>query len=444
MKTPNLLRRINPAAKPACGSRHQLTFKRLVALAMLAFGLTVADAATKYWGGAGVWTTASAWSLTSGGTLDQTWVANDDAVFDVANSTITGATTTFKSITANQNVTVTAGGTLDTAGTVATVTVASGMTLNTAGQALATTAGTGFIKSGAGTWISANGGAFPGGFVLNAGTIGIGGVNAMGVGALTINGGTISNSPGTTARALTGKYTSVTIGGDFAFEGAANLTFNSTNALGGVTRNITNNNTAASVVLNGPFVNGGLNLAGPGNWTIAPTFARTATATAGSSVITMADTTYLMVGQAISVTGASLTTGSVITSITPNTSITTSGTATNAVASAATTITGSAHSGGTTISGGLVRAGNDFAFGSGDITLNGGKLGTSTGVTITNNITLLADGDIANANNMTLSGVISGNQALTHSTTAALTLSGARHASAWRHQPARQRQARHG
>ena len=142
---------------------------------------------------------------------------------------------------------MTAGGTLATGGTVASVTVASGKTLNFQGQALSTAAGTGFIKNGAGTWSLANANAYLGGFTINAGTVGVGGVNAMGAGGtLAINGGTIS-STSTTARDLTGKYTGITLGGDFALGDAVNnglLTFTAPIALGAATRTITVNSAA--------------------------------------------------------------------------------------------------------------------------------------------------------------------------------------------------------
>jgi hypothetical protein len=109
----------------------------LMGLPLLGAFLSVpeANAGTKYWIGAGTWTDPNLWSLTSGGTYDQTWVNADDAVFDVASSTITGAgATTFNSITANQSVTLTAGGTLDPAGSPSIITVADTMSFDFGSQ----------------------------------------------------------------------------------------------------------------------------------------------------------------------------------------------------------------------------------------------------------------------------------------------------------------------
>ena len=207
---------------------------------VLCGGAPRAEAATKYWDGAGTWdyTTAN-WGTASGGPYTSLFVANDAAVFDVAASTITGGTVAFSAITANQNVTFTAGGTLATGGTMAPITVASGMTLNLAGQSISTAVGTGLSKSGDGTLALANGNAYPGGFTLNAGTITVGGVNAMGDGGtLTINGGVIQS---TATRLLVAKYdTGIVIGGNFGFAGSGVLQFNNNVSLGASTRVITN------------------------------------------------------------------------------------------------------------------------------------------------------------------------------------------------------------
>jgi autotransporter-associated beta strand protein len=76
----------------------------------------------------------------------------------------------------------------------------------------------------------------------------MGGINAMGSGALTINGGTIAANA---TRNVTARYTSVTIGGDFTIgavtanvtsgngSAAANITFADNMGLGAATRTIT-------------------------------------------------------------------------------------------------------------------------------------------------------------------------------------------------------------
>ncbi len=202
----------------------------------------------RFWKGTGTWTSANQWALTSGGTYNTLWVSNDIAVFDVATSTVTFVSTGVTGITANQNVTFTAAGTLTTNGTKIPISVASGMTLNLAGQSISTAAGTGIIKNGSGVLISSNGNAYPGGFTINAGTMVIGGVNALGSGGiLTINGGALTASS-SSARDLTGKYTGgINITNNFQFGDAVNVaagtggfTFTDLVSLGsGVARTIT-------------------------------------------------------------------------------------------------------------------------------------------------------------------------------------------------------------
>ncbi|CAN5487439.1 hypothetical protein BH09PLA1_BH09PLA1_24900 [soil metagenome] len=224
----------------------------LVAAASLIASSQVARAQTTYfWGGtaAEVWTATSGtrWGTVSGGPYATTWVSGSFAQFDLASSTITGATTQVGRITANGNVTVTPGGTIGTGGTVAQVIVASGFTLDMAGQSLSTTAGTGFIKNGGGTWITANGNSYAGGFTLNAGTIQVGGTNALGNGgALTINGGQIQTNSAT-ARNLSGKFAGgITVGGNFTFGGAGTITLSDNISIGSADRTI---NIASSVAL---------------------------------------------------------------------------------------------------------------------------------------------------------------------------------------------------
>ncbi len=206
---------------------------------------------TLYWGS----TSAASWTATTGtrwGTVEPTynttWVSGRPAVFNVVNSTITGATTAFSSITANENVTVTATGTLATGGTVANITVASGKTFNFGSQALSTAAGTGFNKLGTGTLIIGGGATYTGGFTLSDGTIQIGGTNSMGTGVLTINGGILCP---TTSTARTPAVSSIVVGGDFQFGDAVNvstgtgaLTFSNNVSLGSATRTITIGGTA--------------------------------------------------------------------------------------------------------------------------------------------------------------------------------------------------------
>ena len=242
---------------------------------------------------ANVWT-GSFWGTSAAGPFNGAWVSGANVVFVDNGGTalaLTGATTNFASITANESVNVTAGGTLGTNGTVATVTVATGKNLNFAGQALSTAAGTGFIKNGAGTWTLSNGNVYAGGFTLNAGTVAVGGVNAMGAGgALVIDGGTIRSS-NTTARDLSGKYAGgITMGGDFTLGDVTNngaLTFTNSVALGSATRTITANSGATFGGVISGAANVGLTKAGAGTLTLsgANTYDGVTTISAGTLAI---------------------------------------------------------------------------------------------------------------------------------------------------------------
>ena len=295
-------------------------------LAISAISVSPVSAASLYWktSTASGWTSAS-WATAPGGTYDQAWVSGSDVVFEDnlgTALTITGATTQFASITANENVTLTASGTLGTGGTVAIVNVAAGKTLDFAGQAVSTAAGTGFIKNGPGTWNLA-GGTYTGGFTLNAGTVGVGGVNALGGGTggtLKLNGGTLrSNSA--TARDMTNKYTGgITIGGDVTLGDAINnglLTFTNNTELGGATRTLTVN---SSVILNGVISGGvgvGIIKAGPGVLTLGGTNTYVGTTTISNGVLSIANTAsipgFSTNGSYSVASGAALAVGNAVT-----------------------------------------------------------------------------------------------------------------------------------
>ena len=245
----------------------KITLLKSMLLAIVIAWSGNSSAGTKYFGGTGTWT-GSVWSTTNGSPYTTAWVSNDAAIFNVANSTVTFASTGVTGITANENVTLTAAGTMTTNGTAMTINVASGKTFNLAGQGISTAAGTGIIKSGAGTLISSNGNLYPGGFTLNAGTMQVGGTNALGSpGTLTINGG-ILTANSSTARDFTGKFNTggIIIGGNFQFGDAVNvaagtgsLTFSNNVDLGGATRTITIGGTG-TYSLGGIISNGGLTI----------------------------------------------------------------------------------------------------------------------------------------------------------------------------------------
>jgi fibronectin-binding autotransporter adhesin len=259
----------------------QHPFVAVFAASAAVISTSSAAAVPLYWktSTAAAWDSAT-WGTASGGPYNQAWVAGADVVFEDnlgTALTIAGpaAATYVTSITANENVTLapTTANALGTNGATATVDVAAGKTLAFGNQTLATAAGTGFIKNGAGTW-SLNGSAFTGGFTLNAGTVALGGANAMGAGGtLTINGGTIRSTDGG-ARDLTGKYTSITLGGDVALGSDTStgpLTFSNSTDLGNATRTLAVNSlvTHTGAITGG--VGAGLTKTGPGVLTLGGT-----------------------------------------------------------------------------------------------------------------------------------------------------------------------------
>jgi autotransporter-associated beta strand protein len=140
-----------------------------------------------------------------------------------------GATVFVGNVSVASGVTVnfaSTGSTFSTNGNVRTFDIASGGLFNFNSQNIST--GTlGFIKSGGGTLYISSGSAYTGGFTLDAGTMVIGGVNALGSGGtLSFNGGTLCAS---STKDLSSKFTSITVGGNVQFgEVAANAPFAST------------------------------------------------------------------------------------------------------------------------------------------------------------------------------------------------------------------------
>lgn len=233
-------------------------------LSLLALGMgDQVRAANNFFAGDGSAFTASKWGP-DGGPFTATFASGTVASFNVVNGTGTGSGgITVSGISATENYTHSSGsGTLSTGGTVATVTVSSGKTMDlSSGVAISTTAGTGLIKQGGGVFAT-SGGNFTGGFTLNAGTIILRGVSAMGGGgALTLNGGIVAANA---TRDLTGKYTGgITIGGDVQFgdtaglaSSSANLTFSDGMGLGSANRTLTLGG-SGTMTLGGVIANSG-------------------------------------------------------------------------------------------------------------------------------------------------------------------------------------------
>jgi len=283
--------------KPRILSAVRLSFPLASAIAaLLAVSAKTTAQTNNYFGTTGT-LSGNVWSTNPAGPYTSALNTTGGAIINFGNTTtaITGATITVAGINATANATVTtAAGTISNLSNgVVPISVASGITMNFGSQAFTTSATAGYIKNGAGT-LTLAGGTYAGGFTLNAGTVAVGGVNAMGSGGLlTINGGTI-RSNGTTARDLTGKYANggIVIGGDFTLGDATNngaLTFTNSVGLGAATRTITVNSgvTFGGIGVISGAANVGLTKAGAGTLTLngTNTFDGVLTISAGTLAI---------------------------------------------------------------------------------------------------------------------------------------------------------------
>ena len=260
-----------------------------------------ARAADQYFQGTGQALNSSNWGP-DGGPYTSAFTSGNVAHFNVANGTGSGSISiTVSSIIATENFTNSStSGTLATGGTVAAIDVSAGKLLNFGGSsAVSTAAGTGVTKNGSGA-LSFTGSAFAGGFTLNAGTMILRGSNSMGNGALTLNGGIVAANGN---QDLSGKFTSITIGGDVQFNDNAfaledvssNLTFSNSVGLGGANRTLTlggSGNVAFGGVISNTGSNGvtfAANVNGTGRFDItnaANTFSGPLTITGGEARFT--------------------------------------------------------------------------------------------------------------------------------------------------------------
>jgi autotransporter-associated beta strand protein len=221
--------------------------------ALLASGASANAQTQNYFGTTGT-LSGNVWSTNLAGPYTSALDSTGGAIINFGNAapSITGASIIVAGINATANATFSAvGGTISNEGdAVIPIDVATGTTLDFSTQSFTSSATAGYTKTGAGV-VALAGNTYGGGFTLNAGTIILRGINAMGAGGtLTINGGTIA---GNATRDLSGKYAGgIAIGGDFTFGATtglavsnANLTFNNNVNLGAATRMITIGGTGA-------------------------------------------------------------------------------------------------------------------------------------------------------------------------------------------------------
>ena len=205
----------------------------------------------------GFWNTSRWNNSADASPYTSAWTANNAASFAAGTYTFTGAnssgTVNIGNVTLASGATVTfsgASGSWGTGGVIRTLDIGVGSVLNLGSQAFSTASGTGFIKSGAGV-LALAGAAYPAGFTLNAGTVIMNGVDAMGASTtspLTLNGGTVAS--GATRAMTIAKYGGgIVIGGNVQFgelvtnvalaSSTANLSFANNVSLGGAARTFT-------------------------------------------------------------------------------------------------------------------------------------------------------------------------------------------------------------
>jgi fibronectin-binding autotransporter adhesin len=351
-------------------------------------------AVEKFWRTDGVtsdWITGP-WSLTNGGTLNQTWSSGDSARFTanaIVSVPIPTTTVEFNTITVDPgvNVTVSSGTvenpfTFSTGGLLGTFNVGEGGVLDMGSSLFFSNAGsTAFEKNGPGI-LSFRGTApsdfdntpYSGGFTLNEGTVIFRGDGTLGDGPLVINGGTIMASGGN----RTAPNTSVAINGNFTIGGS---TTGLTNGDGQMNRTI--NFSAPTVNLGG----------GNRTITIGNDVVNTISGVVDNGAVTVKNA---MVGE-------------------------------NPVPGSLAFTNANTYSGGTFVSAGQFRIGNDAAAGTGTIYLNGGVLnsvnaaGAQVTYTVSNPIEVLADSFITAVGgtgsstraNLSFTGSITGSARLT-------------------------------
>lgn len=219
------------------------------AFCILSFGVL---AQTQNYHGSSGALSDSTWSTNPAGPYTNNFVTTGGGVanFDVA-GTMTGGSITVAGINANANKSLTlAGGTISNLSNgVIPIFVNTGVLLDFNNQAFTSASTAGYIKNGGGVLAMA-GALYGGGFTLNAGTIIVRGVNAMGGAAsntLTLNGGIVASNAN---RDLGGKFGGgITVNGNVQFgdivglaSPTANLSFNNNMNFGAVNRTLTMGN----------------------------------------------------------------------------------------------------------------------------------------------------------------------------------------------------------
>ena len=318
---------------------------------------------------------------------------------------------------ANWTIAGSGGGGLTLAGD-GTINVSTGTLTLSAG--VTGTSGHSLIKTGAGTLIlsnTSNASTFAGGVQVDAGKLRVGSDSALVAGAVTLNGGTLVINPGATidnAITLTAAST-IGLSGNSELTGLLSGSYGLTKTNGydlilsntgnsaAMSGGITIADGSLSVASDSALVGGTVTLGG-GNLVV------TATATIDNALTLTADAQVTTSGGDVTLSG--LLSGSNTLTKNGSYNLTLSNTGNSA-----------GFSGGITVTAGTLSVVSDSVLVGGTVTLNGGALAITNGITINNAIALTADSQvISNNGSATLVGLLSGSSTLTKTGSQNLTL----------------------
>ncbi len=271
-------------------------------------------------------------------------------------------------------------------------------------------------KNGAGTLTLSNANTYAGTTTLTAGAIVVGNNAALGTGTISLNGGTLRGD-GTT-RTLAN---AVSLAASSTIGGTSGLTFNGALTQGGAFT-MTVNNTAATIFAGTATITNTLTIGGTG---AAVAFNNTVTNSGGNRTLTVNNSNGITIAGTVNLSESGTnriftingTGNTTISSVVQNGGGSTASSLTKGGAGTLTLSNTNTYAGTTTLSAGTTVVGNNAAFGTSGLTLNGGTMqGDGTARTLTNAVTIAANSTIAGSSALALNGSMTnsaGNRTLT-------------------------------